>query len=85
MSKINYKNPFNEMIKLWIEAKELAIEMSNGDIYKSVLEDSIKKLSIIYSKGEKEWFLKKVADLIKIATGELKENMIKYNKLEVPF
>jgi len=76
MSQVNFKSPFNEMIKLWIESKELAIKTNNFNNYNSLLKESVRSLSIIYAGGKKEWFLLKVGSLIKVATRELSENMI---------
>lgn len=76
-------DPICKMVEVWIEAKKTSIREDNWLIYEGVLQRSIKLLSVIYANGRKEKFLDRVGSLLKVATCELKENNIKYNKKKI--
>jgi len=79
------RSPFLGMIDLWIEAKQFSIRNKDWNIYRDILQDSLKRLSVIYSNGTKEWFLEMVGRLIKTANGELKELAEREKSKEIPF
>lgn len=70
------------MVQMWIDEKQRALKTGDWDLYNFVLKESIKNLSILYAKGTKEWYLKIVGEMIKIASCELRGNIIKYKERE---
>lgn len=70
---------------MWIEEKQRAIKTNDWEMYEFVLKESRKHLSELYAQGTKDWYLKMLEDMIRIASCELRGIIIKYKKREVPF
>ena len=80
MSKIN-SDPICVLLELWLKEKKYAIKTNNWELYEFTLKESRKSLLKIYAKANQKWLIDVLGKLIKVATCEIQEIIIKYKKM----
>lgn len=76
---------FSDFVEDWEERKREAVESRDYKSYEVFLRMVQKEFSRIYAKLERPELVGLVEAILKTASCEIKEIMIKYNKSKIPF
>ena len=69
----------------WLDLKREAIKSKDYTLYNWFLKETKKEFSKLYVKVTKPLLISLVELVLKIATCEIKENIIKYKKIKISF